>query len=252
MLLLLCAAHRNACAQTTITIVGTVHNATPAFTRHDFYQILENGKPDLVLFEFDSTLMGKDMKFNKQFLDIFEVSVVDSFLKIHPNVLVRPFDIEGRNDFFSKANYFTLEMKMFNEIMRLYNADSLPPAYMLVNKKALELSEAVNKYASQSAMVINSKEADDAVEGKMKWYHGNFPEMIKNTASLQQYEKHMIDDSTFWQKRNKAMAEHIVQYATLFKDKRILVITGYYHRYFLKQLLFPLQEKFRLKEFYEK
>lgn len=251
LLLLLFTKNRSACAQTTITIIGTVHNATPAFSKAHLYQILEKIKPDLILFEFDSLLMGPEMKFRKEFLNIFEVSVIDSFLTNHSNVIVRPFDIEGRNSFFLKSNYFTLEAKMFNDIGRLYKADSLSPAHMVVNKKALDLNELVNKYAAQSALIINSNKADSAVEAKMNWYHQNFPSIIRNTASLQQYEKHMTDDSVFWQRRNKAMAEHIIQYGSLFKGRSIVVITGHYHRYFLKKLLWPYQKNFTIKELSE-
>jgi hypothetical protein len=247
----LSAVSRYTFAQTTIAIVGTVHNPTHEFGKSDLYRILQNFRPDLILFEFDSALMGPEMKFRKQFLNIFEVNVIDSFITNNPGVLVRPFDIEGRNGFFAKTNYFSEEVNMFTEISRLYNTNLLSPDYMALNKKALALNEAVNNYASQSASRINSKAADDAVEAKMNWYHQNFPGMIRNTPSLQQYQNHMRHDSTFWQTRNLAMARHIEQFALLYKNKRILVITGHYHRYILKKLLSARNGNLRLKEFYD-
>jgi hypothetical protein len=112
--------------------------------------------------------------------------------------MVRPFDIEERNKFFAKTNYSSKEVNMFTEIGRLYNIDSQSPMQRSINKKALELNNIVNSYASKSAQVINSKEMDAAVEAKMIWCHENFPALMRNTHSLQKYEEHMMQDSSFW------------------------------------------------------
>jgi hypothetical protein len=240
-------------AQTEIIIIGTAHRESANQKKADLYNILSKVKPDIILFELDSSLMGKDFKFSKQMLSYFEAAVVDSFLTKNPSILLRPFDIEGRNDFFIRTKYFDNEWRMFSKIHHLYKNDSLPAEYKVIHNASVELSNLLTPFSASRFETLNTPEVDAIVKIKMNWYHNNYSRMIRNTDSLKRFIDHFQTDSTFWIKRNNQMARHIIQFAELYKGKKIAVITGHYHRYFLLELLKPLQEKhlFRIKEFYE-
>ena len=77
-------------SQTTITLIGTVHNSTVNYTKQDLYRILKRLKADVILVELDSTLLTPDLKFKKEFLKYFENSVVDSLSKKIPQPSYAP------------------------------------------------------------------------------------------------------------------------------------------------------------------
>ena len=57
----------------------------------------------------------------------------------------------------------------------------------------------------------------------------------------------------FWDLRNQTMAKNIVTVVRNNPSKKIMVLTGYFHRYYLLEQLNKAKEKenFTLKEFYE-
>ena len=59
--------------------------------------------------------------------------------------------------------------------------------------------------------------------------------------------------AAFWDARNRAMAAHILTFVHQQKVRRIVVLTGYFHKYYLLRELEPHQAQngFELRQYYE-
>ncbi|MCW3116860.1 MAG: hypothetical protein JWM28_942, partial [Chitinophagaceae bacterium] len=111
----------------------------------------------------------------------------------------------------------------------------------------------IDKFSATSLLIMNSPVADAVASAKMKWYHQHFSSLIRSTPLLNDYQKHFTIDSSFWNKRNHVMADHIINFSRLYAGQNIVIITGHYHRYYLRELLIPQQDQYNfvIKEFYE-
>jgi hypothetical protein len=78
---------------------------------------------------------------------------------------------------------------------------------------------------------------------KQYWMYDKQLEVIANTPDLRKYYDFYKDDGDFWVRRNKAMINNITAYLKEFKGKKIVVLTGAMHKYFLTAGLEPLQDK---------
>jgi hypothetical protein len=240
-------------SQTQITIIGSPHRETGQFKKKDLYHAIDLIKPDLILVELDSGQLAKDFSIPQTLRPYFEMAVVDSFIKKNPNTHLRPFDYEGRNKFFIENHYFNDEANFFGGLSRLYRKDSLSFTNHLIQEAALNYSGIADRFSETSLETINSSQVDAIIEIKMKWYYKYFNRIIATTPPLIKYSAHFKLDSVFWIKRNNQMAQHIINFSKRYTGKKIVVITGNSHRYFLKELLVPDARKygFKITEFYE-
>jgi pheromone shutdown protein TraB len=64
------------------------------------------------------------------------------------------------------------------------------------------------------------------------------------------YEKNRI----FWRDRNEKMANNIIEYIQEYPGKRVVVLTGLFHKHYLMDLLYQAQQRdlFKLVEFYDR
>jgi hypothetical protein len=77
--------------------------------------------------------------------------------------------------------------------------------------------------------------------------------VIKAVPRFNKYAKFYQDDMTFRQKRNEIMAVNIMRYIEKYPGKKMVVLTWVFHKYYLFNLLHPLEENksFQLVEFFE-
>ena len=77
--------------------------------------------------------------------------------------------------------------------------------------------------------------------------------LIKDDGDSISYSRGYERAGEFWHLRNQTMAKHILQFVKAYKGQRIVVLNGFFHRYYLNSLLRPQQDKgnFIVKEFYD-
>lgn len=71
----------------------------------------------------------------------------------------------------------------------------------------------------------------------MNWKEKNLIKLAQSTPSLKKYESFIKFDTSFWRLRNDAMVQNIIRYTKEFKNKKVLIVTGTYHRYYLNMKL---------------
>ena len=80
-----------------------------------------------------------------------------------------------------------------------------------------------------------------------------FISFIKNYSSDTTLLNWQIAENTFWEDRNIFMSRRILQHIKIHSGKKIVILTGLMHKYFLYDLLKPesVPFAFKLVEYYE-
>jgi hypothetical protein len=239
--------------QTEIVLIGTVHKATANFKQDDLVGILERLNPGLILFEVDSSFLDHDSpQLLPQYRKIsMEAEAVTTFQgKSH--VPVHAYDIEGRNQFYQEHNYFDLQAKRSQALGNLYRQHKLEPEASALFEIVVDFDGIRDAIMQDRPEVINSRASDAAIERKLHYAQVGIRRIIEVTPSLAQFAAFTDLDSEFWERRNKTMVNNILKSTKDFSGKRIVVICGFEHRYFLIRLLQAEEARagFMLREFW--
>ena len=235
---------------TNVYLIGSPHHATIGSNKNDLFQAIEKCKPDIILVECDSAMLGSNFRFSANLLSVYEFGIAEDYASKHPEVILRPFDIEGRNDFFQRNQFFQKQTQFFNELGEADERKQLSPENLEIYHRLIELNGDVEDRAEMELSQLNSSTTDSIVQNKMDWFYGKFSSLINSTPKLIAHIGYFQMDSSFWKTRNEKMAEHILQYCHLYPGKNIVVLTGFYHRYYLKKLL-AASNDILVKEYYK-
>ncbi|RKE98137.1 hypothetical protein [Ichthyenterobacterium magnum] len=249
---------------TEIIVIGNLHKPASNYNPEILFNILENLQPDFILHEIDSSFFTSDFKFSKPY-DENEGMASKKYIEKYPATQLRPYEFEGRNqyrrdkgmrptdrltlkllDSLSKVNLLTTEQ---SEIFNTYQA----------------LLEPLKVRAAKSPEHFNNPQTDSICERRQFYQYQMIP---KITNVREEFSKRFVTKpngekisyrngyqlwADFWDTRNKTMAKNILKISEQNKEKRIVVLTGFMHRYYLLKELKRLTkgEKYSFKEFYE-
>lgn len=242
---------------TEICIIGNTHTNTSYFNAQIMDSILNRIHPDLILVELDSSFFTSGFQFDT----IKTPSLLDReksspsingtrlYQRTHSNIDIRPFDIEGRNDFYRENDFFNKKNQMYIDIFKFAHYDSLSPRnfrdYILLANSLY----CVNSLNISSLQQLNSSEITNLVYLQQSIYLNMAINIVETTDSLIKHTEFAHLQKDFWNKRNNKMIDNIMHFAT--KYKRIVVITGNMHKYYLVTGLLRKNEDYKLKEFWE-
>lgn len=239
-------------AQNKIWLIGTAHDERNYINADSLTFALNKIKPDVILIELEQKHFNKDFKFNlEEYPDLISTNENKAVYKYQNEnkTIVRPFDIEGRNEFYKKENFKERENKMFGEILNLYKNNQLTQQ----NKTDFEiLLDVLSNYSELQFSSLRESNSDVATKFLMLKNKVNYDLMIsivKNTKQLKKWLKFAELRKKFWEDRNNAMFEKIKTYSKEFPNKKIVILVGNDHKYFLQRLL--INDKFEVKNYYE-
>jgi hypothetical protein len=256
---------------TTICILATIHKANPNYNADSIVDILSLFQPDLILTEEDSLLFVTVHREYKQNLQkpLFarvgrsfgfggpeenEGRAVRKYKINHSSVDIRPYDYEGRNAFYEKNHTFSREDEITDRIESLAKKCLLNEEQTKIWSVYGNINDTLNNLSNQTPYSINQQTYYDITERRQEWQYHKVAEIINTNDSLKEYLEFYRTNADFWDMRNKEMAKHIAIFIKQYPNKRIIVLTGAFHKYYLLKELASLQGqlKFRLKEYYEK
>ena len=147
----------------------------------------------------------------------------------------------------------------------LYSADVLSNQYKIIYQEFLNISDTLNAFAYQGIRAFNNAKTDSIAKIRQHYqYKGllniidNYPifattYLVKKDGDSISYAEGYKRASHFWDLRNQAMTKHILHFIEEYKGAKIVVLNGYFHRYYLNALIKPHQDthNFIIKEFYE-
>ena len=239
-------------AQNKIWIIGTAHEERNYINQDSLTFALNKIKPDLILIELEQKHFNKDFKFNlDEYPDLISTNENKAVYKYQNEnkILVRPFDIEGRNEFYKKENFREKENKMFGEIFNLYKHNQLNEQSKMDFEILLAYLSNYSELKFSSLRESNSDVATRFLMLKNKVNYDLMISIVKNTKQLKKWIKFAELRKSFWEDRNNAMFEKIKYYSKEFPSKKIVVLVGNDHKYFLQNLL--TENKFEVKNYYE-
>jgi hypothetical protein len=218
-------------ANPTVIVIGTLHKATSNFTKDDLVRCLRQVRPAAILFEADSSFFyeGGRLSFSGNSL---EGDAVKTFQRT-ARVIVLPYDIERRDQIYAAFHYFEIEKQFFETAARLYREDRLGPEAKVLYEQILSDLRVRNVFGAGRVELFNSINCDSAVERKYERYNSNTKRMIELTPALERFAEYAQFYSEFWELRNRAMVRNILHHAKEFPGKRVVVLCGFEHRYYL-------------------
>jgi len=249
--------------KTELVIVGCIHNPIPNFNHETLLQILEKVKPTLILHELDSSFFTKDFQFTES-PSGNECIASEKYIGKYPKTRMRPFEFEGRDKYRKEKGIRPTENLAMTLLDSLYLAKALTPEQEAKVKNKDILLDSLKVKASKSPEHFNNSATDSICQ----MYSTNVYVLVNVMNSRTEFattfytkpngERISYKDgfkmaAEFWDLRNKTMVRNILRLAEQNPDERIVVLTGFQHRYFLIQELKKLikDKNIQIKEFYE-
>jgi hypothetical protein len=229
--------------QTEVIVISAVHNDTAYFKAETLVDILKKINPELLLLEFDSSFFDSSFALLEKYQAITLESRAATILQKASKVKVRPYDIEGRNKFYAENNYFKLEGELNREMNRLYGNDGLSPEAKSLFEALLALAAIRDSFGAERPEVLNSNACDTAIEKKQHYSFKGIRRIIELTPALKAFEAFGTLADDFWTRRNEEMVKNIIRYSKEFQGRRIVVLCGYEHRYYLRKRLKEQESK---------
>lgn len=246
---------------TEIVVLGTVHFPTPAFTADSLYDALETLRPDLILFEIDSTRLAEVRRPPTPMQHLGralgwaaapnEATAVAKYQQRHPAALVRPYEWGRRDQFHRQHSILSTPGLIFSKLKELRDAGQLTPRQRQVLATYDSLSACLNALGStQPLAALNSVAADSLAQRRQNSQYHQLKTIVDENAALGGFRAFYQVNERYWDIRNRAMARNIARYAALYPGRRLVVLCGFNHRYYLRRELLLQQEKlrFRLRE----
>lgn len=247
--------------KTELIIIGTVHFPTKQINEDTIYSILENLKPDLILMESDMTNFNPDFTFKNTY-DENEWNAVVKYRANFKNTLFRPIEFEGRNNY-RKENGIQNPDVVLNEINVLDSLNILPEKHKKIWNRFIELSNSLNELDNNSLKEINSVATENLVRERQFYQYQKLKEIVdendqftklkvetanKDSISLRELYKRYC---YFEELRNRTIIDNVLKWKNKYPNKKIVVLIGFYHKYFLvNELKWKQKENnFELKDY---
>ncbi|MDP9962163.1 hypothetical protein [Chryseobacterium lathyri] len=244
-----------------IYVIGNIHDSVSNYHPKILFDILDKVKPDIILHEVDSQGM-KDYESGIRITEN-EIKASNSYLKKYPNTLRFPFDFEGRNQYRKDRGMVPTDNLSVKLIDSLYKAKKLAPSEVKIYENFTNLTKELMKIAELSPENFNNATTDQISE---KRQNAQYSELLKITKARPEFTKRFVVKpngekisykdgfklmSGFWDLRNQTMAKNIYKTAETYPGKKIVVLTGFLHRYYILKELKRINNKHIIKEFYE-
>lgn len=253
-----------------VCILATVHQSTSNYNADSIVAILNQFQPDFILTEEDTLLFktvhtSYSQRFKKPLFarigrsfgfggpEENEARAVRKYKISHPSVNIRPYDYEGRNEYYEKNNTFSREIEVGNRLERLASTHSLTAEQEIIWRAYGNINDTLNIKSSQTPYFINQQAYYSLTQRRQEFLYGKVAEVVNFNDSLKSCRDFYRANANFWDTRNRKMAEHIANFIRIYPSKRFMVLTGSMHKYYLLKELMPLQTelKFKIQEYYE-
>lgn len=251
--------------KTVITIIGNIHQAVPNYNADTLLTLLNKVKPDILLHENDSSFFTKDFSFKDASTEN-EGMASEKYISKNPQTQMRPFDFEGRNEYRKITGIKPTESLAVELLDSLYESNLLSEKQRKVYKKYVNLLKPLQKAACGRPIDFNNSKNDKICEERQYYQYTKLlnimrvrPEFSNHFYTMPNgktisYEKGFQRAAEFWDLRNQTMAKNILKIAREYSGKKLVVLTGFMHRYYIIRELRKLikgNKNIIIKEFYE-
>ncbi len=233
-----------------ILVLGSVHFPTERLNADSLFRALQRFQPDLILLEADSTNFYPDFTF-KHLYDENEYVATVRYVMKNPQVQVRPIEFEGRNAYRKKVGIFSEPGEAFQRVMNeIITQKQLSQREQQLLDKLSHFDRLAKELKNETLQVINQPLSDQVIDSLVYYKYEGLKEIVKGhpvfiRTKMIDSKKDTVrvkDNFLRWAHfegtlRNEAIASNTLQVIRQQPEKRIVVITGFFHRpYLLKKL----------------
>jgi hypothetical protein len=248
---------------TEVFILGSLHKTTKNIDYDDLYNLLETIKPNIILYEIDSSHFDKNMNWKTKwwrvklpnFLDKYKQSNLEEiatkkYLYHNKNAIIRPYEWGLRDKFHKENNILTTPNLIFQKLYELNSNQKLTTNEKNILEEFYALTKQLEKFGDSSLYEINTIFQDSIAKNRQNSQYHKIKTIIDNNHNFMAYRTFYKINEAYWDLRNMAMVENIKKYIKLNPNSRIVVLNGYYHRYYLRNELQNKQKdlNFKLKD----
>lgn len=248
---------------TEIIVIGTLHRPESNFNPEILFSILEDIQPDFILEELDSSFFTSNFR-HKNVSNSNERIASEKYIEKYPTTQLRPYEFEGRNEYRINSGSRPTDGLTTKLIDSLNRADLLTEEEAKIHLKYKALLEPLIVLASKSPENFNNP-STDSICAERQYYQYTMLSKITNRRNefATRYhtkpngEKISYRDGyqlagNFWDLRNQTMAKNIMRISEQHPGKKIVVLCGFMHRYYILSELKKLtkDKNISLKEFY--
>ena len=225
-------------SQTEIIIIGTIHNGNKLFNHKTLLEVLKKNKPDIILWE-------QSIKFKRvfglktaNFLNIWNPGIeqlsLQKYSKSNNDIQILPFD--------TTIAYKKKYIKNLITVNQTFH-DSLHIAKKSITDSIIytDFADKQNLYYSfiDTSTLSRVNQSDIVDKGRELNY---LEEKVilplgKRYISDSLIVNKFYNEIQFWNDRNEHMVNQIIKYSKQFAGKRIVILTGLNHKYYLQDKL---------------
>lgn len=246
---------------TTIVVIGNVHDSVPNYHPQILLDILKKVQPDLILHEVDAASAKAYFSGNS---NGNELKASTKYVRQHANTQRATFDFEGRNSYRREKGMVPTDYLSIRLIDSLYKGNLLSAEEKAAYEGYKNYTAELMKIAGGSPENFNNAVTDSICELRQ---HAQHYDLVKITNARREFTTHFVTRpngrkisyrdgyelwARFWDIRNIAMAQNILKHASNHKGETIVVLTGFFHRYYLlKELKGNMPKNVVIKEYYQ-
>ncbi|WP_224490703.1 hypothetical protein [Robertkochia flava] len=229
--------------ETEVYVVGSVHFETDKIKRDDIYNYVDNISPSVILYENNTKTVKRMVNrtdFWGQLMSSFKKgNKVESFVSLrykkhHPGSEILPFEWEERDAYHAKHNLATNSSKLLGSAIRLNRENLLSSEESAIMDQFQEINKKYNEIGNTETVYdINNSHTDSIIRIRQSYVYKTIPEMVKERNDLAAFKDFLPIHMEYWDTRNKAMTANILNQIKVHPNKRLVVLTGYSHRYYL-------------------
>ena len=223
-----------------VIILGTKHNGNKLVTVQSMLQIIERINPDIILLEFDSSVI-KNCSINKvwgaktaEFLGVWnnpiEYRAARKFKELKDSVCLAPFDIYIPN----RKNYISytqlMEKSHQETLLRVYNEGLLNASDANDYNSYTNINNAFLGLLDSSLLRMNNPNLTDTIQTIIYKEKHAIRRITMNYPALQPFSNWYNAQVDFWDERSEAINKKIWNELNANSNKTILIITGLLHK----------------------
>ena len=223
-----------------VIILGTKHNGNKLVTVKSMLQIIERINPDIILLEFDSSVI-KNCSINKvwgaktaEFLGVWnnpiEYRAARKFKELKDSVCLAPFDIYIPN----RKNYISytqlMEKSHQETLLRVYNEGLLSASDANDYNSYTNINNAFLGLLDSSLLRMNNPNLTDTIQTIIYKEKHAIRRITMNYPALQPFSNWYNAQVDFWDERSEAINKKIWNELNANSNKTILIITGLLHK----------------------
>lgn len=233
-------------------ILGTLHSGGKKINSDSIYNAINKFKPDIILLEVETIMFESENKLKSNFdgseNDEFRAAL--RYQNKNPHVQLKPVELEGKNTFRKKLGIYSEADFVFKKIKELDSLNILKNHEKFAVKKLYEYYTLDNKIAEENLKQMNSDYSDNIIDSLMFYQYKKSNEIVNNHDDFLKYKliSSRKDTITFRQyfnnwsdfegtQRNIGISENVLKIYNENRNKKIMLLVGYKHRFFVRKYL---------------